>query len=113
MRGRLLWLVLGIVVGVAGSVGCSILWARLMGGVTIAGILQYEPPVDPSLTATYPTGHFVETRVYLDDASPEDVGRTIYATGAIGGTPLGGTPRYPMLSSARVMASGPIPPPAP
>lgn len=47
------------------------------------GILQYEEPVHPAVTPTYPPGYYVMGRIYLDGSTAEMLGKRVVASGAL------------------------------
>ena len=51
--------------------------------VEAEGILQYEAPVHPAVTPTWPPGHYVLGRIYVGGASPEMVGKRVVLSGSL------------------------------
>lgn len=51
--------------------------------VHAVGILQYEEPVHPAVTPTYPPGYFVVGRIYLNGGTAEMLGKRVVASGAL------------------------------
>ncbi|MEO7859140.1 MAG: hypothetical protein ABIU05_01650, partial [Nitrospirales bacterium] len=51
--------------------------------VEAEGILQYEVPVHPAVTPTWPPGHYVLGRIYVGGASPEMVGKRVVLSGSL------------------------------
>jgi hypothetical protein len=75
-----------------------------MSSVAAEGILQYEAPVDPALTPTWPPGHYVLGRIYVGGASPEMVGKRVVLSGplTVQGDPE--TSTYPKIAARDLWA---------
>jgi hypothetical protein len=54
-----------------------------MSLVSTEGTLYYEAPVDPALTPTWPPGHYVLGRIYVEGASPDMVGKRVVLSGPL------------------------------
>ena len=79
-RERLLVAIVSIGIGFATGYA----WHAIpMSSVSAEGILQYEAPVDPALTPTWPPGHYVLGRIYVGGASPEMVGKRVVLSGPL------------------------------
>jgi hypothetical protein len=69
-------------IGIGFAVGYA--WHAIpMSLVEAEGILHYEPPVHPAVTPTYPPGHYVLGRIYVEGVSPEMVGKRVVLSGSL------------------------------
>ena len=93
-----------------GGIGGYSLNAGLDNPVTVEGRLFYEKPVDPALTPTFPVGHYVNSRVYIAEATPDMIGKRVIAHGAIDSITDPETSTYPVVKNAQiVIATSPTP----
>ena len=65
---------LGVILGVVGHVTWQ---ALITPSAAASGFLRHEPITDPAVSASYPAGFFVESRVYLETASFDLVGKRV------------------------------------
>jgi len=49
-----------------------------------SGVLQYEEPVGPEVTASFPAGYYVKDRIYIDGCDKSMVGKSISTHGIVG-----------------------------
>lgn len=68
------------------------------------GILQYEEPVHPAVTPTYPPGYYVMGRIYLDGGSAEMVGKRVLTSGALTVQTHPETSSYPRITTIKLMS---------
>lgn len=87
--GTILGTILGLLLGVE--------WESFHGSVMFEGVLKYEPTVDPAITPTYPAGFYVESRVYLENASEELLGKQVVGYGRLGVALYMDAPPYPKV----------------
>ena len=98
-RERLLVAIVSIGIGFATGYA----WHAIpMSSVSAEGILQYEAPVDPALTPTWPPGHYVLGRIYVGGASPEMVGKRVVLSGPL---------TYPKITARDLWAGSQVAPP--
>jgi hypothetical protein len=67
------------------------------------GVLKYEEAIDPALTATYPAGHYVVSRIYVDGATPDMLGKWVLVYGKLGSRGHLETPTYPLIKAREVV----------
>ena len=66
------------------------------------GTLRFEPPVDPAVTPSFPTGFYVESRVYLEVADSSHVGRGVVAWGTPDVASYLDSPSFPKVMNRSV-----------
>ena len=92
----ILILLLGVLLGIAGHIG----WQSLLNPMARAsGVLQQQQEAHPAVSATYPSGFFVESRVYLETASPDMLGQRVTAWGSLDLARDPDAPSYPKISN--------------
>jgi hypothetical protein len=95
-RDRLLVAIVSIGIGFATEYA----WHAIpMSSVVAEGILQYEAPVDPALTPTWPPGHYVLGRIYVGGASQEMVGKRVVLSGSLTVQSDPETSTYPKIAA--------------
>ena len=100
-RDRLLVAIVSIGIGFAAGYA----WHAIpMSSVAAEGILQYEAPVDPALTPTWPPGHYVLGRIYVGGASPEMVGKRVVLSGSLTVQGHSETQTYPKIAARDLWA---------
>ncbi len=65
--------------------------------LTVEGKLLYEEPVDLALTPTYPAGYYVNSRIYIPEATPDMAGKRVIVYGAIDSIAEPETSAYPVV----------------
>ena len=107
-RDRLLVAIVSIGIGFATGYA----WHAIpMSSVVAEGILQYEAPVDPALTPTWPPGHYVLGRIYVGGASPEMVGKRVVLSGSLTVQGHSETQTYPKIATRDLWADPSVVPP--
>ena len=107
-RDRLLVAIVSIGIGFATGYA----WHAIpMSSVVAEGILQYEAPVDPALTPTWPPGHYVLGRIYVGGASPEMVGKRVVLSGSLTVQGHSETQMYPKIAARDLWAGSQVAPP--
>jgi hypothetical protein len=92
----ILCVLLGVFLGVTGHK----LWLSFLNsGTLVEGVLKMEPKSDPALYALYPSGFYVESRVYLETASENMLGRNVGAHGDLDITTDPDTRSYPKIKN--------------
>lgn len=91
-------LFLGVVLGTAGHIA----WQSLLNPVTASGVLQLEPQSHPAVSASYPAGFFVESRVYVETAAPDLLGQTVIAWGGLSLATDPDAPSYPKIKNTEL-----------
>jgi len=95
--------ILLIVICVALGIASHMIWQYLLTpSATVSGILQQESETDPAVSASYPAGFYVESRVYLDTASQEMLGQKVSAWGNLDLARDPNTPSYPKIKNKKV-----------
>jgi len=90
-------LIFGLILGIAGHVA----WQFLLNpSATATGILQQEPETAPGVSASYPAGLYVESRVYLETASADLLGRKVTAWGSLDLARDPDAPSYPKIRNS-------------
>ena len=91
---KLVYMLLGVAIGI----GLRIAWERITEEpIMVDGILQMESPTHPAVTPLYPSGCFIESRIYLPDEDTNHVGKRITTWATLGVTKESQAPRYPMV----------------
>jgi hypothetical protein len=91
-----------LIAGVSGLVGSMIGYqyhAIPLSQIHAEGTLQYEEPVHPAVTPTYPPGYYVLGRVYLNDGTTELLGQRVLVSGALTVQTHPETLSYPRIAS--------------
>lgn len=86
--------------GVALGVGGHLAWQTVSSRVTASGVLRQEAPVAPGVSASFPAGFYVESRVYLHTASTALLGREVTAWGRLSRATDPDAPAYPKIENA-------------
>jgi len=100
-RDRLLVAIVSIGVGFAAGYAWHVIPMSL---VAAEGILHYEAPVRPEVTPTYPPGHYVLGRIYVEGASPEMVGKRGVLSGWLTVQSHRDTSTYPKIAARDLWA---------
>ncbi len=55
--------------------------------VTASGVLKFQPSPNPSLTAAQPEGHYVESRIYVENVDTTLLGKYVIINGTLKSIP--------------------------
>jgi hypothetical protein len=70
----------GVILGVAAHMAWQ---AACLSDAMASGVLRHEPQMHPAVSAIYPSGFYVESRVYLETASTNMIGQKVAAWGRL------------------------------
>jgi hypothetical protein len=92
-------LIAGVLIGVLGHV----VWQYIFDSeVFVSGDLQQEPELAPYVSASYPPGYYVESRIYLETGSTNLLGHKISAWGRLDVAKDPSAPSFPRIKNREI-----------